>query len=161
MMSCVIPCQKTKMVIPSTNFADKNVRRGVIDVVAALIAHVQERGRYLVTLRAPGQTRENQWEFPGGKIEANEQWPEALARELREELNVTARIGPLFLVTAHRYQDVSIRLWTYRVEIAGIPEPGPSHSRVAWMLAAEMLSADFSAADLPVIRALEAGIGRD
>jgi len=151
----------TKMVIPSTNFADKNMRQRVIDVVAALVAHAQENGRYLAAQRAPGQNRGNQWEFPGGKIDENEQRAEALARELREELNVGARIGPLFLVTAHRYPDVSVRLWTYRVEIDGIPRPGPYHSRVAWMSTAEMLRADFSAADLPVIRALGAEIGRD
>jgi 8-oxo-dGTP diphosphatase len=36
------------------------------------------------------------WEFPGGKIEPDETAEEALVRELREELSITAQVGKQF-----------------------------------------------------------------
>ena len=59
-------------------------------VVAGLI----RRGRsILICRRAAGGAHPLKWEFPGGKVEAGESPPEALVRELREELEVRAEIG--------------------------------------------------------------------
>jgi len=60
-------------------------------VVAAAI--IQRGGLILICRRRPGQAHALKWEFPGGKVEAGETPPEALARELREELALDARIG--------------------------------------------------------------------
>ena len=62
-----------------------------IRVVAALIT--DERGRYLVCQRHRRRPMPLKWEFPGGKIEAGETAPKALARELREELGIEAVVA--------------------------------------------------------------------
>ena len=128
----------------------------MVEVVAALIAHPEQKERYLVARRATGEARANRWEFPGGKIQEGESHTAALARELKEELDVGAQIGPLYLLTAHEYDDVHIRLWTYLATIQGEPQTGPGHSALDWMTADEMLDVEFSAADLPVVRAVRA-----
>ena len=46
-----------------------------IDVVAAVI---EENDRFLVTRRQPGVHLAGMWEFPGGKIDANESHDAAL-----------------------------------------------------------------------------------
>ena len=59
-------------------------------VVAGL---VRRGGSILICRRAAGGAHPLKWEFPGGKVEAGESPPEALVRELREELEVRAEIG--------------------------------------------------------------------
>jgi len=56
--------------------------RPVISVVAALIA---EKDHYLVARRSATEKHPGKWEFPGGKVEANESLVHALEREMMEE----------------------------------------------------------------------------
>ena len=54
-------------------------------MVAALIS---ENGRFLICQRPITKTRALEWEFVGGKVEANETKEQALVRECREELGL-------------------------------------------------------------------------
>ena len=74
------------------NTKPKNIR-----VVAALI---RQGGRVLLTQRKPGRHLGLSWEFPGGKIEFEEDAEEGLRRELREELgmSVLSVAEPLFVI---------------------------------------------------------------
>ena len=60
------------------------------DVVAAII---ESEGKILLARRPENGDQPGLWEFPGGKVEAGETQPAALARELLEELGITAQIG--------------------------------------------------------------------
>lgn len=60
-----------------------------MNVVAAVI---EKDGLILICQRKSGR-HALKWEFPGGKVEHGETLPEALARELREELAIDALIG--------------------------------------------------------------------
>ena len=73
-----------------------------LTVAAALIVR---NSRLLVCQRRRDDSHPLQWEFPGGKVEPGESPAEALARELREELGVDARIGKELYRTLHRYGD--------------------------------------------------------
>src|SRR5579883_2399186 len=66
-------------------------RRPVLMVVAAVI---ERDGQILIGQRKRGDRHAFKWEFPGGKVEAHETPREALVRELREELQIEADIGP-------------------------------------------------------------------
>ncbi len=65
----------------------------LVTPVAAAV--VWQGERFLLTQRMPGKMLENQWEFPGGKLEAGETPEVALARELREELGIEIRVGAI------------------------------------------------------------------
>lgn len=45
------------------------------------------------------------WEFPGGKVEPNERTEACLARELHEELGITAEVGTLYHRQHYVYPD--------------------------------------------------------
>ena len=75
----------------------------MLTVVAGLI---EAEGKILVCQRRRGDTFELMWEFPGGKLQTGETAAEALARELREELGVEARVGEEVFRTRHRYAEM-------------------------------------------------------
>ena len=82
-------------------------------VVAAVI---ERNGRVLICRRKPGGRHPLKWEFPGGKVEPGEDPREALARELREELGIEARIDEEMDSYEVRYGDSPrILLRFYRV----------------------------------------------
>ncbi|MXO60071.1 NUDIX domain-containing protein [Altererythrobacter salegens] len=58
-----------------------------LPVVAAAIR--DEAGRLLLQLRPDGKHHAGLWEFPGGKVEIQEDQRLALAREIEEELALT------------------------------------------------------------------------
>ena len=62
-----------------------------IEVVAAI---VQDGEKIFATQRGYGEFKDG-WEFPGGKIEPGESKEVALARELKEELDMEVEIGEL------------------------------------------------------------------
>lgn len=58
----------------------------VVQVAVAIIQ--KQSGEYLLASRPNGKGWAGWWEFPGGKIEANETPEQALSRELQEELGI-------------------------------------------------------------------------
>tara|TARA_Y100000817_G_scaffold108336_1_gene84815 strand:+ start:573 stop:989 length:417 start_codon:yes stop_codon:yes gene_type:complete len=84
-----------------------------IPVVAGVIS---KEGKVLLGQRPEGSSLPGVWEFPGGKIEANESPEMALKRELEEELGIDAQVGPLLLSTTHQYGDVGIIILFFKVD---------------------------------------------
>ncbi|MFZ4403849.1 MAG: (deoxy)nucleoside triphosphate pyrophosphohydrolase [Pseudobdellovibrionaceae bacterium] len=83
-----------------------------IPVSAGLI---RRENKVLVGQRPEHDSLPGLWEFPGGKIELGESPEEALARELDEELGITAEIGELKLACTHSYNDVGIVILFFEV----------------------------------------------
>ena len=69
--------------------------------VAAAV--VWDGPRLLMTQRPPGGALGLQWEVPGGKLEGRESPEEAIVREVREELGVTATPLELLHTVRHDY----------------------------------------------------------
>ncbi|WP_338127029.1 (deoxy)nucleoside triphosphate pyrophosphohydrolase, partial [Corynebacterium hadale] len=79
----------------------------VVGAVLLIDAHV------FAARRNPAKSQGGLWEFPGGKIEDGESPEEALARELREELRIDARVHAPVTSTVHHYDTVTIELSTF------------------------------------------------
>jgi 8-oxo-dGTP diphosphatase len=124
-----------------------------VRVVAAAIP----RGRtVLVTRRRDDAERGGLWEFPGGKVEPGESEPDALRREIREELACDVTVGPIVARHRHRYPDLEVELAFYRCELAGADEPRPvGVAALAWAEAGTLQDYPFCEADLPVLGDIE------
>jgi 8-oxo-dGTP diphosphatase len=121
-------------------------------VTAAIIRH---RGRILVTQRPAGTRHAGLWEFPGGKLEADESPIAALERELREELDLAVTVGDIFAVVHHRYDWGAVLLLAY--------DCIPAHTRIRnlqvaahrWLHPEALSALPFLPADLPLIERLQ------
>jgi mutator protein MutT len=121
-----------------------------IVVTAAVIEH---EGRFLVTRRHAGTHLEGLWEFPGGKCGTDESLPSCLARELREELDVEARIGAELFTITHAYPERTVELHFFRCELVGEPHPMLGQE-MRWVARDGLRALDFPPADAELIRAL-------
>lgn len=112
-------------------------------------------GRILITQRPPGKHGALKWEFPGGKIEPDEDPRACLAREVHEELGVRISAGRILETVFHRYPERSVLLLFYRCEWeAGEPQ-ALECAAFAWASPSELLNFDFLEADLDFIRRLQ------
>lgn len=81
---------------------------------AAVGLIIDNSGRLLFAKRSPSvKTFPDQWEFPGGALEGNENYEDALKRELYEELGVTLDEKPQPLRTS-RSRDDQGKEWLVR-----------------------------------------------
>lgn len=123
-------------------------------VVAGLI--VGDDRRVLITQRRADQTLPLQWEFPGGKVEPGEAPVDALARELAEELGVTARVGRIWDVLFHAYPAFDLVMLVYACRLAPGAEPRAIQvADLAWVATDELPAAwDILPADRPLVERL-------
>ena len=126
-------------------------------VVAAVIE--RDDRRILIGQRRRGDTSPLKWEFPGGKIEGDEEPEVALARELREELGATlvrwVEMGRVELVYAGVANPVEIRF--YAAEIADENIQPKCFEQIAWVLPRELRDYDFLDANRVLIAQLATG----
>lgn len=93
-----------------------------IIVVQGLIVH-PDKTRVLMAFRPPDKKKPLMWEYPGGKVEAGESLPQALSRELKEELDIDTVIGERIAKTLFFWKE-NIELYLFAVEsFTGDPKP--------------------------------------
>jgi 8-oxo-dGTP diphosphatase len=124
-------------------------------VVAALIVRGEE---ILCCQRTKYQALPLRWEFPGGKIEAGEEAPAALQRELDEELGIRADIGRKIAQLQHRYANGnSVELHFFLVERYEGEMQNRIFREIRWVERRELPNLDFLDADRKLVQQLANG----
>jgi len=110
-------------------------------------------GEILISLRHAGLHQGGLWEFPGGKIELFETAEQALARELNEELNITATAATPLITINHQYPDLSVQLKVFLVEQFSGEARSCEGQLFKWVRPEELGHYAFPAANQPIITA--------
>jgi len=118
-----------------------------IEVVAAII---KQEDKILIARRKKGKHLEFKWEYPGGKLENNEEENDALKRELKEEFSIEATIGRYLTESFYEYGSVNINLKAYLVESFSGDFKLVDHDKIEWIKIEEIKEYDFAPADIPI-----------
>jgi (d)CTP diphosphatase len=111
-----------------------------------VVAAVIERDRCLLICQRPeGKQHGGLWEFPGGKIHADESISEAVSRELAEELAVqTTEVGEVMFSRVDQRSGFEILF--IRAAIKGEPV-ALEHSAILWCEPEQLLSYPLAPSD--------------
>jgi 8-oxo-dGTP diphosphatase len=122
-------------------------------IFVAACALIDADGRVLIAQRPEGRPMAGLWEFPGGKVHAEERPEEALIRELKEELGIVvneACLAPLTFAS-HTYPDFHLLMPLYvcrRWQGTASPQEG---QRLAWVRPNRLKDYPMPPADIPLI----------
>lgn len=100
--------------------------------------------KLLIAQRVRPPELAGRWELPGGKVAAGETEPEALARELAEELGVDVVVGPQ-LGDVELSETMTLRAYAASL-VSGEPQPH-DHAALRWVSANELHDVDWVPAD--------------
>lgn len=121
-------------------------------VVGAII---ERDGTVFAARRNPERSAGGLWEFPGGKVEADETPEQALTRELREELGVDVSIGELVDTSLSNVAGLTIELGCYLTELRGSdPVSSTDHDALTWVPLDQLEELDWAPGDVPIIKRL-------
>lgn len=123
----------------------------VTQVVCAVIRN--HRGAYLATQRDSGSF-EGLWEFPGGKMEPGETFEEATARELKEELGITAKTNQVILTNTIELGEKTLELLFVSTQMVEGPIQLKEHRSFRWLLPSEMSNYEWLPGDIPMVEKL-------
>jgi len=124
--------------------------------VLAVAGILQREGTFLIAERPAGKIMAGYWEFPGGKPEEGETLPQALERELVEELGITVTAAEHWRTVSHRYAHGQVTLHVFFVS-SFTGEPAPLEGQaLRWVTPSEALSLKLLPVDFPLVRDIAA-----
>lgn len=120
-----------------------------IEVVAAVIKN--SRNEIFCARRKDQGELALKWEFPGGKIENNESYQEALIREIKEEFLTTIKVNDYIMTVSHQYQGFFLTMHAFYAEVVEGNLTLVEHTDSKWLSKEYLCNLDWAAADIPIV----------
>ncbi len=147
-------CSEIKFPLRRANWQALRVQRPKILVVAAAL--IDGDGRVLLARRPEGKSMAGLWEFPGGKVDAQETPEEALVRELQEELGLDVGVSCLapLAFASHDYDSFHLLMPLFACRVwRGTPQSREGQE-LAWVAPARLSDYPMPPADVPLVAQL-------
>jgi 8-oxo-dGTP diphosphatase len=122
-------------------------------VLVAACALIDTDNRVLIAERPAGKPLAGLWEFPGGKVEANERPEDTLIRELKEELGIAVSepcLAPLTFAS-HSYPDFHLLMPLYVCRRWDGTVAAQEGQRLTWVRPNRLRDSKMPPADEPLI----------
>ncbi len=126
--------------------------KNIVEVAVGLFFDTD--GKVLVAQRPEHVHQGGKWEFPGGKVHADEPIEQALQRELLEELGVQTNSASFLMRCQHEYSDCSVVLHVFRITDYEGNVVGMENQPVAWVYPADLAKYEFPDADRTILDTL-------
>ena len=118
-----------------------------IRVVAAIIV---ENGKVFATQRGYGEFKDG-WEFPGGKIEADETPEAAIVREIQEELDTEVEVVELLDTVEYDYPKFHLSMDCFWAEPVSEDWVLKEHKAARWLTDEELDLIGWLPADVALV----------
>ena len=125
-----------------------------VHVAAAIVWQDTGRRRFLIAQRQAGKHLAGYWEFPGGKVEADESAAAALKRELVEEIAIEPLTATPLIRVFYRYPEKNVLLDAWIVDAYKGEVRAVERQALAWIRIEDIDGYRFPPADLPILDAL-------
>ena len=122
-----------------------------INVVAAII---RDGNKVFATQRGYGDYKDG-WEFPGGKIEPGETPQQALAREIKEELDSEIAVGDYLTTIEYDYPAFHLSMQCFWCTIVEGTPVLKEHEAARWLDVENLRSVAWLPADLTIIELIK------
>ena len=106
----------------------------------------------LIAQRRKDKSLGGLWEFPGGKLEAGETSAQTLAREIKEEFDISIDVGDYLFEHTYEYDTFNLKMYVHEASWDGNGEIKIcDHEQYAFVSLNQMDDYEFAGADYPVI----------
>lgn len=123
-------------------------------MIHVAVGVIRNQQRVLLSRRQQGVHLEGYWEFPGGKLDADESPESALRRELREELGIEIKQYHPLITIPFDYRTHEVRLHVYEInDFDGEPH-GREGQHVQWVEIAALQPQSLPPANRGIVSAL-------
>ena len=120
----------------------------MIKVVAALI---EKGNKVLIAKRSTGDPNVlGKWEFPGGKVELDEDEMHAIEREILEEFELVINAQHFIVNNVCEYPTKTVDLRLYSCNYVSGDFKLHDHSEYKWVSKEEIMDYDLAPADIPL-----------
>jgi 8-oxo-dGTP diphosphatase len=123
-----------------------------ISIKVAVAVIINSERHVLIVKRPAHVPQPGVWEFPGGKLEENEQGDDALKREIAEEVGLTVSSARFLTTVKSESENKQIDLLIYLVtEFSGYAQCLENQPELKWVTIPELAKFEFPKANVQII----------